>query len=86
MFRRMLEYNGKRRGTPFVAVDPAGTTKACSVCDAAIDKLLWVREYSCPAWGFEVDRYWNAVVKLHLVGSQKPSASGDVNRTTGPMS
>ena len=55
-FLRMLEYKCEREGTHFVAVEPAGTTKECASCGVKTDKPLWVREHSCPACGFEVDR------------------------------
>ena len=69
-FLRMLEYNCKREGTYFVAVDPRGTTKECASCGVETDKPLWVREHSCPSCGFEADRDANAVVRLRLTGSK----------------
>ncbi len=59
-FLRMLEYKCEREGAHFVAVDPAGTTKACAACGVSTDKPLWVREHSCPSCGFTADRDWNA--------------------------
>ena len=69
-FLRMLEYNCKREGTYFVAVDPRGTTKECASCGVETDKPLWVREHSYPSCGFEADRDANAVVRLRLTGSK----------------
>ena len=55
-FIYLLEYNCKREGTHFMEVDPEDTTKECASCGVKTDKLLWVREHSCPACGFEADR------------------------------
>jgi len=59
-FLSLLEYKCKRGRTHFVAVNPSGTTKECASCGVSTDKPLWVREHSCPAWGFETDRDANA--------------------------
>lgn len=59
--RPLLEYNGDPYGTHVVRVEPAGTTKECSECGVATSKPLWVREPSCPAYGYEEDRDLNAV-------------------------
>jgi putative transposase len=59
-FRRLLEYKCEREGTHFVAVESDGTTKECASCTVETEKPLWVREHSCPACGFEVDRDANA--------------------------
>ena len=63
-FKRMLEYKCDREGTHFVAVDPKDTTKECASCGVATDKPLWVREHSCPACGFEMDRDANAAINI----------------------
>ncbi len=69
-FSTLLEYNCKRERAHFVEGDPAGTAKECTSCGVATDKSLWVREHSCPACGFEMDRDANAVVRLRLTGSK----------------
>jgi Transposase and inactivated derivatives len=63
-FTTLLEYKCKVEGTHFVEVDPAGTTKECASCGVATDKPLWVREHSCPACGFEMDRDANAGLNI----------------------
>ena len=63
-FKRLLEYKCEREGTHFVAVDPKDTTKACASCGVKTDKPLWVREHSCPACGFEMDRDANAAINI----------------------
>ncbi|ESS12970.1 MAG: transposase, IS605 OrfB family, central region [uncultured archaeon A07HR60] len=74
IFTGMLEYKCKREGTHFVEVDPAGTTKECASCGVATDKPLWVREHSCPACGFEMDR--DARSHNYSVSRPKPSRNG----------
>jgi len=59
-FLSLLEYNCEREGTHFVAVNSRGTTKECASCGVSTEKPLWIREHSCPACGFEVDRDANA--------------------------
>ena len=63
-FTTVLEYKRKREGTHFVEVEPAGTTKECVSCGVESDKPLWVREHSCPACGFEMDRDANAALNI----------------------
>jgi Transposase and inactivated derivatives len=67
----MLEYNCKREGTHFVEMNPAGTTKQCASCGVESDKPLWVREHSCPACGFEMDRDANAALTILSRGVEK---------------
>jgi putative transposase len=59
-FLSLLEYKCDREGTHFVAVNLRGPTKECAACGVPTEKPLWVREHSCPACGFEVDRDANA--------------------------
>jgi len=63
-FKRMLEYKCEREETHFVAVDPKDTTKECANCGVKTEKPLWVREHSCPACGFEMDRDANAAINI----------------------
>ncbi|ESS11134.1 MAG: transposase, IS605 OrfB family, central region [uncultured archaeon A07HR60] len=70
-FTTLLKYKCKREGTHFVEVDPAGTTKECASCGVATDKPLWVREHSCPACGFEMDRDANAAINILSRGFDK---------------
>nr|AKY04361.1 transposase, IS605 OrfB family, central region [uncultured haloarchaeon] len=70
-FTTLLEYNCKREGTHFVEVEPAGTTKECASCGVESDKPLWVREHSCPACGFEMDRDANAALNILSRGFEK---------------
>ena len=67
----MLNYKCEREGTHFVEVDPGGTTKECAQCGVKTDKPLWVREHSCPACGFEVDRDANAAWNVLSRGLSK---------------
>jgi putative transposase len=70
-FTTLLEYKCKREGTHFVEVEPAGTTKECASCGVESDKPLWVREHSCPACGFEMDRDANAAINILSRGFEK---------------
>ena len=63
-FTTMLEYKCKREGTHFVEVEPAGTIKERASCGVESDKPLWVREHSCPACGFEMDRNANSAINI----------------------
>ncbi len=63
-FTTLLEYKCKREGTHFAEVEPARTTKECASCGVNSDKPLWVREHSCPACGFEMDRDANAALNI----------------------
>ncbi|AGB33718.1 IS200/IS605 family element transposase accessory protein TnpB (plasmid) [Halolamina sp. CBA1230] len=69
-FLSLLEYKCEREGTHFVAVNPRGTTKECASCGVSTEKPLWVREHSCPACGFEVDRDANAAWNILSRGLQ----------------
>jgi len=63
-FISILKHHGRKRGCHIVEVPPEGTTKECSQCGVATDKPLWVREHSCPACGYTVDRDYNAAVNV----------------------
>jgi putative transposase len=69
-FKRLLKYKCEREGTHFVAIDPTDTTKECASCGVKTDKPLWVREHSCPACGFEMDRDANAAINILSRGLQ----------------
>ncbi len=80
-FITLLEHHGKKNGCHIVEVEPAGTTKECALCGVSTWKPLWVREHSCPACGFELDRDFNAslnvlsrgLAKLGVVHSEETS-------------
>ena len=63
-FTSLLEYKCEREGTHFVEVEPKDTTKKCASCGMKTDKPLWVREHSCPACRFEMDRDANAAINI----------------------
>jgi len=42
-------------------------------------KPIWVREHSCPAYGFETDRDANAVVRRSLTGSKRVAFATTMN-------
>lgn len=76
-----VEQAAQKRGTRFVAVNPAYTSQACSVC-GAIDgrKDLSVREWRCDC-GALLDRDFNAAVNiLLLAGGHSESLNGPGGR------
>lgn len=71
-FIDFLEYKCEREGTHFVKVKAEGTTQECAEFGVEVEKELWVREYSCPTCGFEIDRDANAAVNIFSRGFKKP--------------
>ncbi|SEP94088.1 RNA-guided endonuclease InsQ/TnpB family protein [Natrinema salaciae] len=67
-FRAILEHHCDKHGTHYVEINPSGTTKECASCGVESEKPLWVREHSCPACGFELDRDWNAALNVQSRG------------------
>lgn len=81
----LLEYKADLNGCYVEKVEPAGTSKVCSKCGTESDKPLWVREHSCPACGFELDRDWNASLNvlergLELLGERLGLGQSEVKR------
>ena len=70
-FITILKHHGRKRGCHVVDVKPEGTTKECSECGVETWKPLWVREHSCPACGFELDRDFNAALNVQQRGLSK---------------
>jgi putative transposase len=70
-FITLLKHHGDKHGCHVVEVGPRGTTKECAACGVETRKPLWVREHSCPACGFELDRDWNASLNVQLRGLSK---------------
>jgi Transposase and inactivated derivatives len=58
----------RKNGCHAVLVDPNGTTKQCANCGVETDKPPWVREHSCPSYGFIADRDFNASLAIHQRG------------------
>jgi len=81
-FITILKHHGRKRGCHIVEVDPEDTTKACSQCGVKTEKLLWVREHSCPSCGFETDRDYNAALNVWERGLKK---LGVVHSETTPV-
>ncbi len=55
-------------GKHVVAVDPRGTSQACSGCGALVPKDLGVRVHDCPHCGLRMDRDHNAAVNICALG------------------
>ena len=67
-FITILKHHGDKHACHVVEVEPRGTTKECAECGVETRKPLWVREHSCPACGFELDRDWNAAFNVQQRG------------------
>lgn len=63
-FFNMLRFKAESAGSVIEAVDPRGTSQACSACGAIVPKALSVRWHSCPHCGFEADRDVNAAQNI----------------------
>ena len=70
-FIRILKHHGRKHGCHVVEVEPEGTTKECASCGVESEKPLWVREHSCPACGFTLDRDFNASLNVLSRGLAK---------------
>ena len=70
-FITILEHHGEKNGCHVVQVDPRGTSTECAACGVETRKPLWMREHSCPACGFELDRDWNASLNVLSRGLDK---------------
>ena len=89
-FRKWLEYFGVKFGRVTVAVNPAYTSQACSLCGNHVKKSLSMRTHVCKC-GFVLDRDWNAAINIlnkalsttGHVGTwiNHPNASGDLAST-----
>ena len=55
-------------GKYVVAVDPRGTSQACSGCGVLVPKDLGVRVHDCPHCGLRMDRDHNAAVNICALG------------------
>ena len=65
---KAFERHGEKNGCHVVLVPPEGTTKRCARCGVETEKPLWVREHSCPACGFTVDRDYNSSLEVQQLG------------------
>ena len=70
-FIRILKHHGRKHDCHMVKVEPEGTTKECVSCGVELEKPLWVREHSCPACGFTLDRDFNASLNVLSRGLAK---------------
>lgn len=66
-----FQRQGKKNGCHVILVPPEGTTKRCTNCGVESDKPLWVREHSCPACGFEIDRDMNSALEIKRLGLEE---------------
>lgn len=67
-FRQILSDKAVSAGRVVVAVNPAGTSQACSACGSRVPKKLSVRWHTCPYCGCEMERDHNAAVNILMRG------------------
>jgi len=68
MFRNLLDYKAASAGVEIAAVNPKGTSQACSGCGSIVEKSLSVRVHACPACGLVLDRDTNAARNILALG------------------
>ncbi|BBE42466.1 Transposase ISC1316 [Conexivisphaera calida] len=63
--RAMIEYQMRKYGKEFAAVDPKDTSRTCARCGYVREDLtLGDRVYVCPACGWTADRDYNAALNI----------------------
>lgn len=62
--RQFLTYKVERTGSQLIAVNPANTTKDCSVCKHRQPMEIWKRTYKCESCGSELDRDYNSAINI----------------------
>jgi putative transposase len=67
-FRQILSDKAASAGRVVVAVNPAGTSQACSACGSHVPKKLSDRWHSCPYCGRALDRDHNAALNIKTRG------------------
>ncbi len=72
MFRNMLDYKLKEKGSCLVKVDKYfASTKICHECGCINDDVvLGVREWDCPSCGKHHDRDYNAALNIRDMGKE----------------
>ncbi len=68
IFRTLLDYKAIEAGVEVIAVNPRGTSKACSGCGSIVDKSLKDRIHSCHYCGLVLDRDVNAAKNILELG------------------
>jgi putative transposase len=68
IFRTLLDYKAIEAGVEVIAVNPRGTSKACSGCGSIVDKSLKDRIHSCHHCGLVLDRDVNAAKNILELG------------------
>jgi putative transposase len=80
---KTFERHGDKNGCHVVTVPPEGTTKRCARCDVESDKVLWVREHSCPSCGFKTARDENASYNVLKLGLDELGIEYEVDAVVG---
>jgi len=63
-FLSIVSRKAANAGKLTIAVNPSGTSQACSSCGAHVPKTLSDRWHSCPHCGLELDRDVNAAINI----------------------
>jgi putative transposase len=74
----MIAYKASRAGDAIVAVDPRGTSQACSGCGGVVPKNLVERVHRCPDCGLVLGRDLNAALNVLARASFKAPGTGVV--------
>ena len=69
--RAALKNAAEREGVPFVKVNPAYTSKTCSVCNTVYKELGGMHKWHCPSCHTEHDRDENAAINIAKKGMDK---------------
>lgn len=69
LFFQMLGYKAESAGGVVEAVNPRGTSQACSACGSLVPKTLSERRHDCPHCGYSADRDVNAAQNILLKSS-----------------
>ncbi len=78
MFRQMIEYKAVEAGARVIAVNPSGTSQACSGCGVIVKKSLRVRVHHCADCGLTLDRDVNAARNILSRGRRDESLTWPV--------
>jgi len=63
-FLSIVSRKAANAGKLTIAVNPSGTSQACSSCGAHVPKTLSDRWHSCSSCGLELDREVNAAINI----------------------
>lgn len=83
LFFQMLRYKAESAGGAVEAVDPRGTSQACSACGSTVPKALSERRHDYPHCGYQANRDVNAAQNI-LFKSSFPGPGSGLRARSGP--